>query len=118
MNDKLLCSLIMLLSVFVASISQIGLKKSALKKYPSTFKEYLNGWVVGSYCLFFASTLLTVLALKGISISFSNTIESSGYIFVSIFSFLFLKEKMSTKKIIGMIFIVVGILVYTIEFKV
>ena len=37
--------LAMLLSVTVASISQVLLKKSALKKYDRVVKEYLNFYV-------------------------------------------------------------------------
>ena len=54
--------LAMLLSVTVASISQVLLKKSALKKYDRVVKEYLNFYVIGGYMLLFASMLLTVYA--------------------------------------------------------
>ena len=37
---------IMVCSVFVASVSQILLKISANKTYPSKIKEYLNGYVI------------------------------------------------------------------------
>ena len=39
----------MFLSVTVASFSQVLLKKSAMKTYDSSIREYLNVWVIGGY---------------------------------------------------------------------
>jgi small multidrug resistance pump len=102
----------MTVSVLVSSISQIGLKKSARKNYESTLKEYLNPLVIISYVLFFLSTFLTVYALKVVPLSLQPIIESTGYIFVTVLSYIFLKEKLSKRKIIGMIVIIIGIIVF------
>ncbi|MDE6918589.1 MAG: multidrug ABC transporter, partial [Lachnospiraceae bacterium] len=52
----------MFLSVAIASVSQVLLKKSALNKYDTVVREYLNPYVVGGYGLLFLSMLLTVYA--------------------------------------------------------
>lgn len=116
MSDLLIYSGIMLLSVMVSSISQILLKKSAQKQYPSKLREYLNPMVIIAYGMFFSSTLITMYALKVVPLSMSPILESTGYIFVAILSFLFLKEKMSRRQLIGMTLIIAGIVVYSLKF--
>lgn len=106
--------IIFLTSVFISSISQIVLKKSANKKYDSKIKEYLNPMVIGSYIVFFTATLLTIFAYKGIPLSFGPILESTGYVYITVLGFLFLKEKISLKKLIGNILIIAGILVFNL----
>lgn len=112
MENNILYILIFLASVFVSSISQVFLKKSANRKYDTRIKEYLNPMVIMAYIFFFGSTILTIFAYKGVPLSFGPILESSGYIYITILGFLFLKEKISLKKIIGNIFIVIGIFVF------
>ena len=114
MNDKLIFSLIMLTGVFLSSVSQVILKKSANKIYDSKWKEYLNIPVLTAYFIFFSCTFLTMLSLRVIPISLSTILESCGYIFVTILGVIFLNEKISFRKMIGMIFIILGIIFYVI----
>ena len=79
---------LLLLSVFISSVSQIILKKAADKTYESTLKEYMNPMVIGAYGLFFCSVILTMLALKHVPLSMSPILESTGYIFVSVMGYI------------------------------
>ena len=74
---------LLLLSVFISSVSQIILKKAADKTYESTLKEYMNPMVIGAYGLFFCSVILTMLALKHVPLSMSPILESTGGIYFS-----------------------------------
>lgn len=103
---------IYLCSVFVASLSQILLKTAANKDYPNKIKEYLNRYVLAGYALLFVSTILTMLALKKVPLSWSNVIESTGYFFVFILGYLILHERFSRQKIIGILIIFAGIAVF------
>ena len=103
--------LLFLFSVLVSSISQIILKKSADKKYDTQLKEYLNPHVIGAYSFFILSTVLTTLAYRGVPLSLGPVLESTGYVYVAILSVLVLKEKMTGKKMLGNILIIIGILV-------
>ncbi len=114
MSKLLIFSLIMLCSVFVSACSQIILKKSAGKEYPSKLREYLNLPVISAYGLFFLSSLVNVLALKYVPLSVATLLETTGYVFVSILGFFILKEKISRRKLIGMAVIIAGVLVATI----
>jgi len=53
---QLIFVFVFLAAVFISSVSQILLKKSANKKYESTLKEYLNSLVIGAYLIFFVAT--------------------------------------------------------------
>ena len=98
-------------SVFVSSVSQVLLKKAADRPQNSFIKEYLNPTVIVAYSLFFISTLLTVFAYKQVPLSLGPVLESSGYIFVSILSYLIIKEKITKRQFIGVLLILIGIVV-------
>ncbi len=114
MNDMIKFSCFMVLSTFISSVSQIILKKSSQKKYPSRIKEYLNPLVITAYSIFFICTLLSMYALKVVPLLFAPMLESSGYIFVTVLSYLFLKEKLTKRQMAGMILILTGIVIGTI----
>lgn len=106
--------IIYLCSVIISSFSQIMLKKSASIEHNSKLNEYLNIRVITAYGLFFISTLVTMYAYRIIPLSLGPILESSGYIWISILSYLFLKERISKMKAVGLVTIIVGILIYTV----
>ncbi|MEG0310887.1 MAG: EamA family transporter [Eubacterium sp.] len=112
MNNTVLYTIIFLVSVFISSVSQIILKKSAQKKYENVLKEYLNPMVIGAYTIFLISTFLTTFAYKSVPLSFGPVLESTGYIYIAILGALILKEKMSKRKILGNGLIIIGIMVF------
>jgi drug/metabolite transporter (DMT)-like permease len=107
-------SLLYISSVLIASVSQTMLKVSAGKHYDNPIREYLNVRVVTAYALFFLSSLITVLAYQYIPLSMGPILESSGYIFVAVLSYIFLKEHIGKKTLMGLVLIFVGILVFGI----
>ena len=106
---------IFLISVLVSSVSQILLKISAGKAYDSKIKEYLNAPVIIAYGLFFLSTVVTVLAYKYVDLSLGPVLEATGYIWVTLLGYLILKEKVSRKKMLGLVVIIVGIIVFNVN---
>ncbi len=114
MNEKILFSLIYLFGVFISSISQIILKKSARIDYGSKIKEYINPRVIFAYIVFFAATFCSIWAYTVIPLSLGPILESSGYIFVAFLSWLFLKEKITKQKLLGLSVIVIGIIIYAL----
>ncbi|MDD5960545.1 MAG: EamA family transporter [Methanobrevibacter wolinii] len=103
-----------LFSVFIASCSQILLKKSAMQEHESFIREYLNSYVIIAYLMFFAGTLITIISYKTIPLSFGLILESAGYIFVAILSYVFLKEMLNKKQILGLVLILIGIVICNI----
>lgn len=102
------------ISVFISAISQILLKKSALKKYNSFIREYINPLVIFAYFLFFVAVLIDLLCLKYVPLSFIPVIETSSYLFIIILSRIIFHDKLSFKKIIGITLIIIGIFIYII----
>lgn len=114
MNDLKTAVCVLLLSVFISSISQILLKKAADREYKNKLSEYLNPLVIGAYVMFFGSVILTMLALKYVPLSMSPILESTGYIFVSVLGWIFLKERFSRRKILGFVLILTGIAIFNL----
>ena len=104
---------ILLFSVFISSVSQILLKKAANRTYESPLKEYLNPLVIFAYGMFFCSVILTMLALKNIPLSMQPILESTGYIFVTVMGYFFLKERIGKRKMAGIALILLGILIFS-----
>ena len=94
--------IILIFSVVVAAFAQILLKKSAEKTYTSPIKEYLNAYVIFGYGLMFLSMFITIMAYSGLE--FTNV--------VMFLSYLFFKEKITKRKLLGMAVIMAGIFVY------
>ena len=106
--------LILLLSVLAASAAQIFLKLSANETHSSRLKEYMNGKVILGYGLLFGSTILTMLALRTVPLSWSPAIESVSYLLVTLAGWRILGERISGKKAAGLALILVGIAVFTL----
>lgn len=116
MSELAIYSCIMVCGTLISSFSQIMLKKSAQRTYDSKIKEYLNPLVIIAYVLFFGCTFISMYALKVVPLSMSPILEASGYIFVAILSYIFFKEKMTKKQLLGMALIIIGIVIYTLKF--
>lgn len=101
-------------AVFVSSVSQIMLKKSADKKYESKIQEYMNPRVIIAYGLFFCATAVNVVAYKYVPLSLGPVLEASGYFFVTVLGMIFLREKVGKKKALGLFIIFVGIIVFSL----
>lgn len=103
---------ILILSVVVASFAQILLKKSATKTYSSPIREYLNVYVICGYGMMFLSMFMTIMAYGGMEFTNVPVIESLGYVVVMLLGYFFFKEKITRRKLLGMLVIMAGIFVY------
>ena len=101
-----------LLGVFLSSCSQIFLKKEAVKEHRSFLAEYLNPSVVISYMVFGGCTLLTLLAYRVLPVNYGAVLETAGYLFVTVLGALFLKERVTGKKLAALAVILAGIVIY------
>lgn len=102
----------MFLSVAVASISQVLLKKSALKTYDIVVREYLNPYVISGYGLLFLSMLLTIYAYSGMEYKNGPVIESLGNVMVLVLGYFVFGERISVRKMAGIACIMAGIAVF------
>ena len=104
--------LLYLLSVFLSSVSQIVLKKEAVKEHKSFLREYLNVSVISSYGIFLFCTILTTFAYRGLPMSYGSVLETTGYFSVTVLGALFLGERITRKKLAALAVIIIGIAVY------
>lgn len=101
-----------LLSVVIASFSQVLLKMGAGKIYPSKIREYINFYVITAYGMLFISMILTIVAYKHLSYLSVPVVEAVGYVLVPVLSYLVFHEKFTKQKIVGILFILAGIMIY------
>ena len=95
--------LLYLCSTFLSAVSQVLLKKAALREHKSVLAEYTDWRVILGYDLFVGCTLFV-----------GPVLEATGYIYVTIFGVTIFHEKMNPKKLAALAMILVGILVYAL----
>lgn len=105
---------LLLASVLVSAVSQVMLKKSALRTHASAFAEYANPLVVGAYALFVVSTLMTVFAYREVPLSLGPVLEATSYLYVTLFGVTIFKERISLLKLCALCLIVGGICVFAL----
>ena len=105
--------LFVILGIFACSVSQLFLKKSANKEHRSKMFEILNPQVVFSYGIFFCTLLINIWAMsRGVQLKEMAMMESLGYVFVPLLSFLILHESISKRTILSILVIIFGIFVF------
>ena len=104
--------LLALLSVTIASFSQVMLKMGAGKTYNSKIREYLNFYVITGYGMLFISMVLTIVVYSRLSYLSVPVVEAVGYVLVPVLSYFIFKEKLSKRKIVGILCILLGIMIY------
>ncbi|MBR1707616.1 MAG: multidrug ABC transporter [Clostridia bacterium] len=106
--------ILMISAVIISSFSQILLKKSTKQHYDSFITEYLNPFVILGYTMMIVSTLLIIAAYRGLDYKNGPIIESLGFILVMILSYLFFDERISQRKLLGYILILLGVIIFYI----
>ena len=106
--------LLYLSSTFLASVSQVLLKKAALREHKTLLAEYTDWRVILGYGLFVGCTVLTMLAYKGVPLNVGPVLEATGYLYVTFFGVTIFHEKMNPKKIAALAIIIAGILIYAL----
>lgn len=114
MSELIPYALLYLFGTFISAVAQVLLKKSALKTYESTIKEYLNPLVATGYVIFFAATFCTLFAYKVVPLSLGPVLEATSYVYVTIFGVMFFKEHVSRRKMLALALIIGGICVYAL----
>jgi drug/metabolite transporter (DMT)-like permease len=114
MNQTVLYSCIILFGTFISAVSQVMLKKSAMKDHGSLMKEYANPLVIGAYVLFVLATLCSVIAYRGIPLSLGAVLEATSYIYVTWFGVTLFHETISRRKAAALALIIIGIVIYSV----
>lgn len=105
--------LIAILVVFACACSQMLLKKGASIQYSSFIRQYLNFWVISGYGIMGFAVLMNVYCMsKGLQVKELSIIESLSYLFVPCLSWIFFSEKITKRKALAIVIILIGIVVF------
>lgn len=105
--------LLVVFSVLISACSQILLKKSADREHQSWISSILNWRVILAYCIFFVAVIFNITAMAhGVMLKDMPALESLSAFFVPSLSFLVLKEKFNSKKLLACIIIFIGLYVF------
>ena len=105
--------LVVIGGVLISAFSQVLLKKSAVSEHQNVLFEILNWRVVLSYAIFVGVVFLDIIALKyGVRVKDIPILESLGYVFVPILSYLFCNEKITNRMCLAICLIIIGIQVF------
>ena len=107
--NKYMYILLFILSILISSFSQILLKKGSSKK-----NIYLNKFTILGYIIMVFSTLLTLLAYRNIELSLGQVLQALSFVFVIILSKVLLKENINKRKILGIVTIIIGIIIFNL----
>ena len=110
MNDKFIYILVLIANCFISAFSQVLLKKASLKNYESFLRQYLNPFVILGYGLFFIVLFINVFLLKKLPLPVVSPIGEALRIVLSfVTGQLIFNEKLSSRKITGVIVILCGL---------
>jgi multidrug transporter EmrE-like cation transporter len=103
-------------SVFLTGVGQTLLKIGSRKvdRNNQFISSYLNPYVIFAYGLFVIVTILSVFALKEISLKIFYSFTSLNFFLVLVFSYFILKEPVNKGQILGIGLIVLGIIVFNL----
>ncbi len=102
---------VLLAGVFLSAVSQVLLKKAALRQYTSPWQEYLNPLVIAAYMLFVGTTFLSVFAYRAVPLSLGPVLEATGYLYVTFFGVTLFHESISHTKLFALALIILGTLI-------
>ena len=113
MSMRWMYLLLVVFNVLIAAFAQMMLKKGAVTVHSSFIREYLNGWVIGGYMIMGASMLLNIFAMsRGVQLKELSIIESFSFLFVPVLSYLFFRENITKKKVMAIIMIMAGVILF------
>jgi len=105
--------LLVVTGIFASECCQILLKKSANREHKNFIRSMLNWRVLTAYAIFFGSLFINITAMsKGVNLKDLPILESLGYVFVPLLSFLILKETISKRTIASICLILIGIFIF------
>lgn len=105
--------LIVIAGVFACSASQLLLKKSATEGHKSKFTVMVNWKTIIAYTIMVLTLATNIFAMRnGVLLKEMSILESLGFVFVPLLSYLVLKEKISMRTISAIAVILLGIFVF------
>ena len=109
MSTQLWAIILVIVACLIGSFGTLFLKRGSAKFTLNPFKLIKNyDIILGIFC-YAIGTIFFIPALKGGDLSVLYPLVATTYIWVIIWSRIFLKEKITKPKLIGLIIIILGI---------
>lgn len=104
---------LVLISSLLGVASQMMLKHSARKNYPSWWREYINIWVISGYSIMVLSLLINLWAIHiGVLAQEVSIIECINYLLIPLAAWWVFKEPITKRKMVAIGIIIVGVIVF------
>lgn len=100
-----------LFCVFLASCTQVILKKSAMNERLTGISYFVNPATVTAYSIFLGCCLLTFYCLSHLPMITVNVLECSAYVYILFFDRIFFGKRITMRKIGGNLMIIAGIII-------
>ena len=119
MSNTLLILGLMILLTFIGAIGslflKLGSKKFHLELSIKNLFVMIKNWQAILGVIFYGlSSIIFIIVLKMTDLSIAYPMTSMSYIFVTIFSYKFLGEKINKYKFLGIILIIIGVILVKI----
>jgi drug/metabolite transporter (DMT)-like permease len=115
MTDQLMIYyLLTLVVVIFTSIGHLLLKMATIRVAESGGRIYTHPLSLAGYGIFAFVALLSIYAMKGLDMKVFFALNSLTYICIPILAFLVLKESFTRNKVIGVIIISIGVLLFNL----
>ena len=106
--------LLTLIVVVFTSIGNLLLKVAANRIAESGGRIYTHPISIVAYCVFAAVAFLSIYAMKGLDMKDFFALNSLTYICIPILSYLVLRESFTRNKVMGILLISVGVILFNL----
>jgi drug/metabolite transporter (DMT)-like permease len=110
----MICYLLTLIVVIFTSIGHLLLKMAATISSKTGGRIYTHPLSILGYAIFAFVAFLSIYAMKGLDMKVFFALNSLTYICIPILGFLVLRESFTRNKIIGIVIISVGVLLFNL----
>lgn len=104
--------ILMLVVIVFTSIAHLLLKKGSETPLNSKLEMYTNPYSLTAYAVFAIVAFLSIYVMKGFDLKVFFSLNSLTYICIPILSFIFLRESCTRNKMIGIIIISAGVIIF------
>ena len=106
---------LMITIILLTSVAQVLLKiGSTQEKNSSYIKLFSNPASLLGYLTFAIVAFLSIYAIKELELKVFFAITSLTYVVVLLFSYFFLNEKLTSNKIIGVVLVTFGVILFNL----
>ena len=98
--------------IVFTSIAHLLLKKGSDRPSNSKTGMYTNPYSLAAYAVFAGVAFLSIYAMKGFDLKVFFALNSFTYICIPVLSFVFLRESCTQNKLIGIIVITIGVIIF------